>query len=145
MSGHSREINKYRRKGKNLISANKIKPQEWQISEPEAQEALQGKGYDVKQIKKIHCLKYQVCISYWDNKGNICSSFFSYRIFIRWHEEAEKLIDGCQNLKAWARLNHIMSYEFVYYNYLSEMEYALYQALENRLSELKITEQQAVF
>jgi hypothetical protein len=143
MSGHSREINKYRRKGKNLISANKIKPQEWHIAEAEAKEALQGKGYDVKQIKKIHCLKYQVCISYWDNKGNICSSFFSYRIFTRWYEEVEKLIYNCENLKAWTRLNYIMGYEFVYYNYLSEIEYALYQSLENRLSELKTTEKQA--
>ncbi|MGM3308856.1 hypothetical protein ACSQ6I_23245 [Anabaena sp. WFMT] len=144
MSRHSREINKYRRKGKNLISSNKIRPQQWDISEAEAKEALQAKGYDVKQIKKIHCLKHQVSISYWDNQGNICSSFFSYRIFARWHKEVEKLIDHCPNLKEWTRLNYVIGYEFVYYHYLSAIEDALHQSLENRLSELNITEEQAV-
>ncbi|MBN3949654.1 MAG: hypothetical protein HWQ38_25575 [Nostoc sp. NMS7] len=136
--------NQYRRKGKNLIATNKIKPEQWHISEAEAKEALKLKGYDVKQIKKIHCLKHQVCISYWDAKGNVCSSFFSYRIFARWQEEAEKLIYTCQTLKGWAKINYLMKYEFAYYNYPSEMEDALHAILENHLSVLKVTAQQVV-
>ncbi|MBD2387614.1 hypothetical protein [Cylindrospermum sp. FACHB-282] len=140
-----RTTNQYRRKGKNLITANKIKPEQWQISNNEAKEALKAKGYKVKQIKKIHCLKHQVSISFWDTKGNICSSFFSYRIFARWQKEAEKLIYHCSNLKEWTKLNHIMQYEFAYYSYPSEIEDTLSTALENRLYVLKATFQQAVF
>ena len=140
-----RKTNQYRRKGKSLIAANKIKPEQWQISNTEAKEALKAKGYKVKQIKKIHCLKHQVSISFWDTKGNICSSFFSYRIFARWQKEVEKLIYHCPNLKEWTKLNHIMHYEFAYYSYPSEIEDALNTALENRLSVLKATAQQAVF
>ncbi|BAY21772.1 hypothetical protein NIES2100_15290 [Calothrix sp. NIES-2100] len=141
----ARKINSYRPKGQSLIAANKIKPEQWYISHAEAKEALTAKGYKVKQIKKIHCLKHQVCISFWDEKGNICSSFFSYRIFARWQKEVEKLIDTCPTLNDWKKLNHIMQYEFVHYHYFQEMEDALYTALKNRLSVLKVTSQQAVF
>ncbi|BAY97717.1 hypothetical protein NIES37_16610 [Tolypothrix tenuis PCC 7101] len=139
-----RKINSYRRKGQSLITANKIKPEQWHISHAEAKAALIVKGYKVKQIKKIHCLKHQVCISYWDEQGNICSSFFSYRIFSRWQKEVEQLVDNCQILKDWKKLNHIMQYEFAYYHYFQEMQDAIYTALENRLSVLKLTSQQAV-
>ena len=83
----SRKVNRYRRKGQNLITANQIKPENWDISDAEAKEALKVKNINVKEIKKIHKLKHQVCISFWDEKGNICSSFFSYRIFSRWQQE----------------------------------------------------------
>ncbi|WP_254625778.1 hypothetical protein [Nostoc sp. TCL240-02] len=139
-----RKINQYRRKGKNLIATNKIKPEQWNISEAETKEALKVKGYDVKQIKKIHLLKHQVCVSYWDAKGNICSSFFSYRIFARWQEEVEKLIYTCETLKEWAKLNYVMKYEFAYYHYPSEIEDILHAILENHLSVLKATLQQVV-
>jgi len=134
----------YRRQGKNLIAANKIQPEQWDISDTDAKEALQAKGYDIKQIKKINCLKYQICISFWDTKGNVCSSFFSYRIFARWEKEVEKLVDGCQTLKDLIKLNHIMQYEFAYYHYLSNIEYVLQTALENRLCVLNTTAQPAV-
>ncbi|MDZ8106662.1 MAG: hypothetical protein RM338_13735 [Nostoc sp. DedQUE12a] len=140
-----RQIKKYRRKGRNLIAANKLKPRQWQISNREVKEALKAKGYEIKQIKKIHCLKHQVCISYWDTAGNVCSSFFSYRIFSRWQQEAEKLIYTCQTLKEWAKINYVMKYEFAYYNYPSKMEDALQAALKNHLAVLKTTTQQAVY
>ncbi|MEH2110092.1 hypothetical protein [Nostoc sp.] len=140
----SRKINQYRRKGKNFIATNKIKPEQWNISDAETKEALKVKGYDVKQIKKIHLLKHQVCISYWDAKGNICSSFFSYRIFARWQKEIENLIYTCRTLKEWAKLNYVMKYEFAYYHYPSEIEYTLHAILENHLSVLKATLQQVV-
>ncbi|MCG6135559.1 MAG: hypothetical protein MET45_12995 [Nostoc sp. LLA-1] len=141
----SRKVNQYRRQGRNLIATNKIKPEQWNISDAEVKEALKVKGYDVKQVKKIHHLKHQVCISYWDTKGNVCSSFFSYRIFARWHREVEKLIYCCQTLKEWKRLNYVIKYEFLYYHYPSEIQDALQAALENRLYVLKYTEAQAVF
>ncbi|MEH1827268.1 MAG: hypothetical protein V7L22_18210 [Nostoc sp.] len=137
-----RKINQYRRKGKNLIATNKIKPEQWNISDAETKKALKVKGYDVKQIKKIHLLKHQVCISYWDAKGNICSSFFSYRIFARWQKEIENLIYTCQTLKEWAKLNYLMKYEFAYYHYPSEIEDTLHAILENHLSVLKVTDKQ---
>ncbi len=139
-----RKINQYRRKGKNFIATNKIKPEQWNISDAETKEALKVKGYDVKEIKKIHLLKHQVCISYWDVKGNICSSFFSYRIFARWQQEVEKLIYTCETLKEWEKLNYVMKYEFAYYHYPSEIEDTLHAILENHLSVLKATVQQVV-
>lgn len=139
------KINQYRRKRRNLINTNKIKPEQWKFSKTEVKAALKAQGYDVKQIKKIHCLKYQICISYWDTKGNVCSSFFSYRIFPRWQREVEKLIYSCQTAKEWKKLNYLLHCEFTCYCYPREMENVLYTALENRLSALKLTAQQAVF
>lgn len=144
MSRQLRRINQYRRKNKNLIAANKIKPEKWCISNTEAQASLNAQGYKVKQIKKIYCLKHQVCISFWDTKGNICSSFFSYRIFLRWQKEVENLISTCQMIKEWQRLNYLLKYEFAYYQYASEMEEELQAALENRLKVLTTTAPQAV-
>ena len=144
MVGRTRKKNQYRRKGQSLIAANKIKPEQWQISNVEAKEALKAFGCNVKEIKKIHRLKHQVCISYWDQKGNVCSGFFSYRIFARWQREVSKLINCCQTLEEWHTLNHIMQYEFAYYPYLRDMEDALQNTLENRLCVLKVTLQQPV-
>lgn len=140
-----RKVTKYRRSGRNLIASNKIKPDQWNISDAEVKEALKVKGYDVKQVKKIRCLKHQVCISYWDANDNVCCSFFSYRIFARWQTDVEKLISYCPTLPEWKKLNHIIQYEFVSYHYLSEISDAISNALENRLYVLQATEQLAVF
>ncbi|WP_017651223.1 hypothetical protein [Fortiea contorta] len=134
----------YRRQGKNLIAINKIKPEQWHILETEAKEALQAQGYKVKQIKKITSLKHQVCISFWDCQGNVCSSFFSYRIFARWHSEVAKLVESCQTSKELIKLNHFVQYEFACYYYPNDVETALQQALENRLCVLNSTLSQAV-
>ncbi len=128
----------YRRQGKNLIATSKIKPEQWHISDTEVQESLQAQGYKVKQIKKINCLKHQVCISFWDDKGNVCSSFFSYRIFARWQKEVEKLVDSCQTLKELINLNHIIQLEFAYYHYPHKVESSIQSALESSLCALKI-------
>ena len=145
MFGQGRKNHQYRRKGRNFIATNKIKPEQWNISDTEVKEALKAKGYDVKQIKKVHSLKHQVCISYWDTKGNICSSFFSYRIFARWRREIEELVYTCPTLREWKKLNYLIHYEFLYYHYPREMKDLLHAALENRSCMLKLTEQQAVF
>lgn len=140
----TRKIHKYRRKGQSLISANKIQPELWHISHAEAKEALKAIGHNVKHIKKISKLKHQVCISFWDEKGGVCSGFFSYRIFTRWQREVSQLIYCCQTLNDWQELNHIMKYEFAYYPYEREMEDALNEELENRSCVLNATSRQAV-
>jgi hypothetical protein len=145
MVSWTRKKTQYRRKGQSLIAANKIKPQFWHISEAEAKEALIAQGERVQKIKKIRCLKHQACISYWNEQGGVCSSFFSYRIFARWQNEVEKVIYTCPTVKEWTKLQRIMRYEFAYYNYFREIEDALYTALENRLCVLKATSLQAVF
>jgi hypothetical protein len=145
MVSWTRKKIQYRRKGQSLIAANKIKPQLWHISEAEAKEALIAQGERVYKIKKIRCLKHQVCISYWNEQGGVCSSFFSYRIFARWQNEVEKLIYTCSTVKEWTKLQRIMRYEFASYNYFREIEDALDMALENRLCVLKATSLQSFF
>lgn len=144
MFTHTRKISRYRRQGKNLITTNQIRPQTWQLSPAEVKAALNAQGCNVKEVKKISCLKHQVCISYWDNNGNICSSFFSYRIFARWQQDVEKLVYRCSSVKEWTKLNYLLGYEFACYDYPSEIEDAIKTALENRLCMLRLTEQQAV-
>ncbi len=80
------------RKLQSLISNNKIKPEVWRLSESVIIETLKNQGFAVKKIKKIKYLKHQICISYWDEKGGVCSGFFSYRIFERWQCAVEKLV-----------------------------------------------------
>jgi len=126
------------RPSKGLVAADKIQPQLWNISHAEVAEALKAQGYEVKEIKKISQLKYQISISYWDQQGNICSSFFSYRIFDRWQGEVEKLIYSTPNLQEFARLSHRVQYEFKRYPYSQEMKDALQDTLENREYELNL-------
>nr|WP_272819194.1 hypothetical protein [Scytonema hofmannii] len=133
-TAHTRQ---HRRKGQSLIASHRINPEEWQISNAEAKDALNAQGCKVKEIKKIRCLKHQVCISYWDEKGGVCSGFFSYRIFRQWQAEVERLVNTCQTLKEWVLLNHIMKYEFAYYPYLTDMKNLLSNALKNRLYALE--------
>ncbi|MDB9373691.1 hypothetical protein [Nodularia sphaerocarpa] len=145
MFRRQRKVKKYRRPGRSLIASKEIKPDEWKFSDAEIKEALKVKGCDVKQVKTIRYLKHQVCIAFWDAKGNVCSSFFSYRIFARWQTEVEKIIYYCPTLDKWQNLNSTMQYEFAYYDYISEMSDVLSTALENRLYVLKATELAAVF
>jgi hypothetical protein len=129
--------NKRSGKGQGLIASNRIKPEEWKISNAEAKDALKAQGCNVKEIKKIRCLKHQVCISYWDEKGGVCSGFFSYRIFMKWQVEVEKLVNTCQTLREWFLLARIMKYEFAYYPYLKDIKDTLNNALNNRLHVLE--------
>jgi hypothetical protein len=140
-----RAKNQSRHQRRNLIATNKIKPERWLLSEAEIIEALKAKGCKVKKIKKICCLKHQVSISYWDEKGGVCSSFFSYRIFVRWQKEVEMLINHCPTLGEWSQINHIMKYEFSHYEYFIEVVDLLNAALENRLCGLRTRTLEAAF
>ena len=142
MSGKKIKKNRYRPKGKNLITSYKIKPENWNISPTEAKTALRATGLDVKEIKKITLLKYKICISYWDEKGGVCSGFFSYRLFPTWQKEVDRLIENCPNFKRWQLLNHIMQREFKYYAYPVDIENTLHNTLQNRLYVLKATARQ---
>lgn len=144
MFGKRIKKNLRRPRGKNLISSNEIKPDAWQISPSEVKFALKAAGFDVQEIKKIRLLKHQICISYWNHKGGVCSGFFSYRLFPTWHKEVEQLIENCPNFERWRILNYIMQREFKYYPYPVDMEGALRNALQNRLYVLKATAGQAV-
>ncbi|WP_211293183.1 hypothetical protein [Brunnivagina elsteri] len=118
------------RKLQSLISANKIKPEIWRISESVIIETLKNRGFDVKKIKKIKYLKHQVCISYWNQKGGVCSGFFSYRIFERWQSAVEKLVYNCNSLYEIHRLNKLIEYEFTHYPYPVEIEAAINETIE---------------
>ena len=144
MSGKKNKKKRYRPRGKNLITSNRIKTENWSISPVEAKAALRATGLDVKEIKKITLLKYKICISYWDEKGGVCSGFFSYRIFPTWHKEVEVLIENCPNFKRWQLLNRIMRREFMCFPYPKDMEDKLRHALNNRLYVLKTTARQTV-
>ena len=142
MFGKKFKKNRYRPKGTNLISSNKIKPDLWRLSSSEAKETLRAAGLDVKKIKKITLLKHKVCISYWNQSGGVCSGFFSYRIFPTWQKEVEILIEKSPNFKKLQLINHIMEREFKSYHYPTEMEDAIYNALQYRLCVLRTMSQQ---
>lgn len=112
-------------KPQSLISLNKIKPEIWRIDDARIIKALVARGYDVKKIKKIKYLKHQVCISYWNEKGGVCSGFFSYRIFERWQLAVQKLVYDCRSLYEIHSLSKLIEYEFAHYPYSIEMQAAI--------------------
>ena len=128
----------YRRKGQSLISAKKISPENWHLSAEEIRQALELLNITVKTVKKVHYLKHQVCISWWDEKGKVCSSFFSYRIFARWQAEVERLIWACHSLKEFYKVILYIQYDLDYFPYPVEVSDAIARALENRETELRV-------
>lgn len=116
---------------RSLIAANKIKPEIWRLSVVDVIKALKAQGYDVKKIKKINYLKHQVCISYWDNQGGVCSGFFSYRILPRWQFAVQKLIHDCKNITELQNLTPLIEYEFCHYPYPWAMQEAINQSMED--------------
>lgn len=143
MTGRTRNP---RPKGQSLTAAGKIKPQQWNLSKDEAAEALRAIGIPVKEIKKIRCLRHQVCLSYWDEAGNVCSSFFSYRRFAQWQQSVEVLIGNCQSIPAWEQLGDIIEYDLLQFPYTVEMGNAIWDALKRHWYQLKAaaTERSAV-
>ena len=148
----TRKTRKYCRPGKSLIAAGFLNPQRWHnLSKGEIARALrEHQGLSVKEVKKVHHLKHQVCISYITTKGITCSSFFSYRIFESWQKAVESLIYNCHSLKELYTLTRHIQYDIDYFPYLVEISDALAklneviaQALENRTCQLKLTLQMA--
>ena len=143
MARRARKIRQYRHKGQSLISANKISLENWHLSDEEIRQALKPLNITINKVKKIHYLKHQVCISWWDKQGNVCSSFFSYRIFARWQAEVERLINACHTLKEFYILIGYIQYDVEHYPYPLEMSDAIAIARENRECQLRAAAREA--
>jgi hypothetical protein len=127
----TKPLNQKRYKLQSLISLGKINPRVWRLSEEQTLKALRARGFDVKKIKKMKYLQHQVCISYWDDKGGVCSGFFSYRIFERWQSAVEKLVYACNSLYEMHHNNKLIEYEFANYPYPIEIQAAIYETIES--------------
>ena len=129
----------YRPKGQSLTAAGKLHPEQWKrIPKGEIARALiESEGLSVKEVKKVHHLQHQVCISFIDIAGNVCSSFFSYRIFDSWQKVVEQLIYVCLDLKELYSLRRIIQHELAYFPYPVEMADEVSTAMENRFYELR--------
>ena len=141
----TRKTRKYRRPGKSLIAAGFLNPQRWHnLSKGEIARALKEHlGLSVKEVKKVRHLKHQVCISYINTQGKVCSSFFSYRIFESWLKAVERLIYACHSLKELYSLSRYIQYDLDYFPYPVEISDAIALNLENRSSQLKAAIAQA--
>jgi hypothetical protein len=128
-----------RSKNQSLITAGKISPIKWNISQSEAEIALKEFGIPVLEIKRVTCLKHQVCISYWNTEGKVCSSFFSYRIFERWQKAVEEVIAACCTVEEWENLGDIIQYELIKFLYPVEMANQIWHALLGRWYPIKAT------
>lgn len=111
-----------------LTASGWLKPQSWQISEKEAAEALN-----------------QVIVVYLNKKGQKCSSFFSYRLFARWEQEAIAAIASCRNQQILAPLEVIVQYDLEHFKYPVAIADAIWEALLNQISrvtrELRLSKQ----
>jgi len=123
-------------KSQSLISANKIKPETWHLHEISVLKTLRARGYDVQRIKKITYLKHQICISYWNKKGGVCSGFFSYRIFEYWQSAVQQLVQNCNSLYEMHYLNQLIEFELTHYPYPIEMQALINQTIEAYTSQL---------
>ena len=141
MTMTSKKCNKSanRLKNQSLIAAGKISPIQWNISKSEAEIALKQFGIPVLEIKRVKCLKHQVCVSYWNTEGKVCSSFFSYRIFERWQKAVEELIVACCTVEEWDNLGEIVEYELVKFLYPVEMANQIWDGLRDRWYKIKAT------
>ncbi|MEG4590075.1 hypothetical protein QUA54_33400 [Microcoleus sp. MOSTC5] len=83
-----------------LTASGWLKPLCWQISKIEAAKALR---MPVNRIVKVYPKQHQVIVVYLNKKGQKCSSFFSYRLFARWEQEAIATIASCRNQQTLGR------------------------------------------
>jgi hypothetical protein len=132
----TKRLNQKSYKPQSLISLNKIKPEIWRIDYPKIIIALIARGYDAKKIKLVKYLKHQICISYWDEKGGVCSGFFSYRIFERWQRAVQNLVHYCKSLYEIHSLTQLIEYEFARYPYPQEMQAAINDTIATCTSDI---------
>ena len=105
---------KTRNTRQSLTASGWLKPQCWQISKIEAAEALR---MPVNRIVKVYPRQHQVIVVYLNKKGQKCSSFFSYRLFARWQQEAIAAIASCRNQQILAPLEVIVQYDLEHFKY----------------------------
>jgi hypothetical protein len=125
-----------------LTASGWLKPQCWQISKTEAAEALR---MPVNRIVKVYPKQHQVIVVYLNKKGQKCSSFFSYRLFARWQQEAIAAIASCRNQQILAPLEVIVQYDLEHFKYPVAIADAIWEALLNQISrvtrELRLSKQ----
>ncbi|HBK97879.1 MAG TPA: hypothetical protein DD001_11435 [Microcoleaceae bacterium UBA10368] len=128
---------KTRNTRQSLTTSGWLKPQCWQISKIEAAEAL---SMPVNRIVKVYPKQHQVIVVYLNQKGQKCSSFFSYRLFARWQQEAIAAIASCRNQQSLAPLEVIVQYDLEHFKYPVQSADAIWEALLNHIRQV-ITEQ----
>jgi len=133
----NRRTQRTRNTRQSLTASGWLKPQRWQISKTEAAEALR---MPVNRIVKVYPKQHQVIVVYLNQKGQKCSSFFSYRLFARWQQEAIATITSCRNQQTLAPLEIIVQYDLEHFKYPVAIADAIWQALLNRIRQV-ITEQ----
>lgn len=133
----NRRTQRTRNTRQSLTASGWLKPQRWQISKTEAAEALR---MPVNRIVQVFPKQHQVIIVYLNKKGQKCSSFFSYRLFARWQQEAIATIASCRNQQTLAPLEIIVQYDLEHFKYPVAIADAIWQALLNRIRQV-ITEQ----
>ena len=116
-----------------LTASGWLKPQCWQISKKEAAEALR---MPVNRIVKVYPKLHQVIVVYLNKKGQKCSSFFSYRLFARWQQEAIATIASCRNQQTLAPLEIIVQYDLEHFKYPVAIADAIWEALLNHIRHL---------
>jgi hypothetical protein len=89
--------------------------------------------------------QHQVIVVYLNKKGQKCSSFFSYRLFARWQQEAIAAIASCRNQQILAPLEVIVQYDLEHFKYPVAIADAIWEALLNHISrvtrELRLSKQ----
>ena len=116
-----------------LTASGWLKPHCWQISKKEAAEALR---MPVNRIVKVYPKQHQVIVVYLNKKGQKCSSFFSYRLFARWEQEAIAAIASCRNQQILAPLEVIVQYDLEHFKYPVAIADAIWEALLNHIRHL---------
>jgi hypothetical protein len=129
----------YRFKPKSLTALYWINPRYWKLSKEEVAKFL---GVSPEQVRKATCLQHQVSISWVTDAGNVCSSFFSYRLFGRWEKAVLDLIAGWQDPKTWHCLFSAIEYEFVRFDYPTEMADWIWENLKDRDAEFRDKQRQ---
>ena len=129
----TRRTRKTRHTRQSLTASGWLKPQCWQISKREAAEALRMR---VNRIVKVYPKQHQVIVVYLNKKGQKCSSFFSYRLFARWQQEAIAAIASCRNQQILAPLEVIVQYDLEHFKYPVAIADAIWEALLNHIRHL---------
>ncbi len=125
---------------KSLTALCWINPKSWNFSKQEISDALQ---IPVERVKKATNLQHQVCLSWYNEAGVVCWSFYSYRIFTRWQDAVLELIRSWIDWNTWERLAETIEYELARFNYPAEMADWIWENLKDRDLELRTTAQAA--
>ncbi len=123
------------KKPKNLQASGWLNPQNWDISLEEAAYALK---MPVEKIVKVRNLKYQVIVVYLNGENKKCSSFFSYRLFQRWHTEVINVILNCHDDEELVKLGDIVQYEIENFPYTKTQSNYIWETLIDHISMIAI-------